>query len=114
MQAAQSQVAAAAAEEPSGAAEPAQAVASPASPALVHYTMGPDEHILQELDLTKAKACLARVCNIVCALVTSFFTSKHVLEILGLVSSDLAALLEQAGLILNDRNTCTCNTDPII
>ncbi|KAL3140499.1 hypothetical protein ABBQ32_005085 [Trebouxia sp. C0010 RCD-2024] len=43
--------------EPSSAADKTQAHAAP--PATVQYT-GPDEHILHELDLVKAKACLAR------------------------------------------------------
>ncbi|KAL3158372.1 High mobility group [Trebouxia sp. C0009 RCD-2024] len=43
--------------EPSSAADGAQGHVAP--PATVQYT-GPDEHILHELDLVKAKACLAR------------------------------------------------------
>ena len=47
------------AEAPSLAAAPAPAAA--AAPETVHYTMGPDEGVLQELDLAKAKPCLTRV-----------------------------------------------------
>lgn len=53
--------------EPSTAADasvmPAPAAAPAAAPAhvTVHYSMGPDEGILQELDLAKAKPCLTRV-----------------------------------------------------
>lgn len=51
--------------EPSGAADTAQAAAPAPTPApapvTMHYTMGPDEHILQELDLAKAKPALTRV-----------------------------------------------------
>ncbi|DBA79906.1 TPA: FACT complex subunit, variant 2 [Trebouxia sp. C0004] len=39
----------------------AEAPSLPAAPKTVHYTIGPDEGILQELDLTKAKSCLTRV-----------------------------------------------------
>ena len=51
--------------EPSSVAEalamPALPAAQPAAPVMVHYTLGPDEGILQELDLAKAKPCLTRV-----------------------------------------------------
>ena len=51
--------------EPSSVAEalamPALPAAQAAAPVMVHYTMGPDEGILQELDLAKAKPCLTRV-----------------------------------------------------
>ena len=47
--------------EPSGGADNAQAPAAAGEG--VHYTVGPDEHILQELDLAKAKPCLTRVCT---------------------------------------------------
>lgn len=46
------------AEAPSLPAAPALAAA--AAPETVHYTMGPDEGVLQELDLAKAKSCLTR------------------------------------------------------
>lgn len=49
------------AEAPSLAAAPAPAPAAAAAPETVHYTMGPDEGVLQELDLAKAKPCLTRV-----------------------------------------------------
>ncbi len=45
------------AEAPSLPAAPAAA----AAPVTEHYTMGPDEGVLQELDLAKAKSCLTRV-----------------------------------------------------
>ena len=59
MQAAQPQAA-----EPSGLADSAQANTSAEA---VHNAVGPDEHILQELDLAKAKPCLTRVCSALCA-----------------------------------------------
>jgi len=40
---------------------PAPAPAAAGAPETVHYTMGPDEGVLQELDLAKAKSCLTRV-----------------------------------------------------
>jgi len=49
------------AEAPSLPAAPAPAPAAAAAPETVHYTMGPDEGVLQELDLAKAKSCLTRV-----------------------------------------------------
>ncbi len=51
------------AEAPSLPAAPALAPAPAAAgaPEAVHYTMGPDEGVLQELDLAKAKSCLTRV-----------------------------------------------------
>ncbi|DBB17636.1 TPA: hypothetical protein ACH3X3_002680 [Trebouxia sp. C0006] len=39
---------------------PAPAPAAAGAPETVHYTMGPDEGVLQELDLAKAKSCLTR------------------------------------------------------
>ena len=49
------------AEAPSLAAAPAPTPGAAAAPETVHYTMGPDEEVLQELDLAKAKSCLTRV-----------------------------------------------------
>ena len=47
--------------EPSSAGDQAQGHVT--APAPLQYT-GPDEHILHELDLVKAKACLTRVCAV--------------------------------------------------
>ena len=56
--------------QPSNAAEPsalptagatAPAPAAAAAAVTLHSTMGPDEHILQELDLVRARPCLTRV-----------------------------------------------------
>lgn len=49
--------------EPSTAADASVMPAPAAAPAhvTVHYSMGPDEGLLQELDLAKAKPCLTRV-----------------------------------------------------
>ncbi len=51
------------AEEPSmpAAPVPAPAPAAAGAPETVYYTMGPDEGVLQELNLAKAKSCLTRV-----------------------------------------------------
>ena len=48
--------------EPSSAAVAGHAATPIAAPVTLHYSMGPDEQLLQELDLTKAKAALTRVC----------------------------------------------------
>ena len=45
--------------EPSG---PADNAWTDTSAEAVHNAVSPDEHILQELDLAKAKPCLTRVC----------------------------------------------------
>ncbi|KAA6417153.1 MAG: hypothetical protein FRX49_12908 [Trebouxia sp. A1-2] len=47
-------------EAPSLPAAPPSAPAAAAAPETVHCTMGPDEGVLQELDLAKAKSCLTR------------------------------------------------------
>ena len=49
--------------QPKGPADNAQASASAEA---VHNAISPDEQILQELDLAKAKPCLTRVCPAVC------------------------------------------------
>lgn len=58
MQAVQPQAA-----EPSGPANNSQANTSAET---VHNSVGPDEQILQELDLAKAKPCLTRVGSALC------------------------------------------------
>ncbi len=46
---------------PAAAPVAAPVAAAAAAPMTVHYSMGPDEAMLQELDLAKAKPCLTRV-----------------------------------------------------